>query len=197
VLDVGAAAGFILRGLIDSGWAGEGVEPNAAMAEYARTRQQLKVSTCSFEDFESDSAYDLVTMIQVVAHFQRPAQALSKAASLLRPGGLLLIETWNPESWLAKLFGRHWHEYSPPSVLHCFPPETLARTAGAYGLSRTGSGRPSKWLNGRHVKSLLKYALPQNAAGRALAVLPSAVIPDSTRLPYPSFDLYWMLFRRE
>src|SRR5690606_10197177 len=32
MLDVGAAAGFILRGFIDSGWQGTGLEPNAEMA---------------------------------------------------------------------------------------------------------------------------------------------------------------------
>ena len=34
VLDVGAAAGFLLKGYVESGWCGEGVEPNSKMAEY-------------------------------------------------------------------------------------------------------------------------------------------------------------------
>ena len=32
VLDVGAAAGFLLQGLLDEGWQGEGLEPNDRMA---------------------------------------------------------------------------------------------------------------------------------------------------------------------
>ena len=37
VLDIGSAAGFILKGFENRGWHGTGVEPNASMSEYART----------------------------------------------------------------------------------------------------------------------------------------------------------------
>ena len=36
VLDIGAAAGFVLQGLCDEGWRGAGIEPNAAFWEKAR-----------------------------------------------------------------------------------------------------------------------------------------------------------------
>ena len=103
-LDVGAAAGFILQGLIESGWRGEGIEPNAQMAAYARAQLQVLVHVGGFEQFQSDTTYDLVTMIQVIAHFLDPRQAFQKARALLRPGGYLLIETWNRASWTARCF---------------------------------------------------------------------------------------------
>src|SRR4030095_253656 len=38
VLDVGAAAGFLLEGLQDCGWSGVGIEPNVTMVNAARSR---------------------------------------------------------------------------------------------------------------------------------------------------------------
>src|SRR5690242_8051506 len=34
ILDAGCAAGFILKGFIESGWKGTGIEPNNTMASY-------------------------------------------------------------------------------------------------------------------------------------------------------------------
>src|SRR3990172_2947633 len=36
LLDVGCAAGFVLKGLVQSGWIGHGIEPNERMARYGR-----------------------------------------------------------------------------------------------------------------------------------------------------------------
>ena len=36
VLDIGSAAGFILKGFENKGWKGTGIEPNASMAAYGR-----------------------------------------------------------------------------------------------------------------------------------------------------------------
>src|ERR1700694_3841849 len=37
ILDIGAAAGFLLAGFEDTGWSGIGVEPNATVCAYGRT----------------------------------------------------------------------------------------------------------------------------------------------------------------
>jgi SAM-dependent methyltransferase len=194
VLDVGAAAGFILQGLIQSGWRGEGIEPNAQMAAYARAQLQVLVHVGSFEQFQPDTTYDLITMIQVMGHFLDPRQAFQKARALLRPGGYLLIETWNRASWTARFFGQHWHEYSPPSVLHWFTPAGLGHLAAQCAFREVARGRPQKWLDGAHAKSLLWHILQGSRLGR-LGYRALQVIPDRLAIPYPAEDLFWMLFQ--
>ena len=44
ILDVGAAAGFILKGFANRGWNVSGVEPNRQMAQTARTRFRITIS---------------------------------------------------------------------------------------------------------------------------------------------------------
>ncbi len=72
----------------------------------------------------------IITMIQVMAHFVDPLDAFDRVARANKNDGLCLIETWNCQSLTARLFGKAWHEYSPPSVLHWFSPARLARLAG-------------------------------------------------------------------
>jgi SAM-dependent methyltransferase len=196
VLDVGAAAGFALRGFEEEGWQCHGVEPNPAMAQYASDRFGFPVAGAAFETWETERAFDLVTMLQVLPHFVDPRAALGRAAALLRPGGHLLIETWNRSSWTARLFGKNWHEYSPPSVLHWFSIAGLTRLARETGLTPRAQGRPSKWIDVGHAKSLLRTKARESLVYRAALGI-AQIIPDRVALPYPSEDLFWILLQRD
>jgi len=73
------------------------------------------VLTGMLENLPVDDEYDAVSMIQVLPHFIDPKRAMAVVANVLKPGGLLLVETWNRDSWTARMFGKNWHEYSPPA----------------------------------------------------------------------------------
>ena len=194
LLDVGTAAGFILKGFQEGGWRGTGLEPNASMAEYGRTHLGLQVENGNLEQFSTNQQFDLVSMIQVIAHFYDIRQALQKAADATKPGGFWLIESWDRESWLARTLGRYWHEYSPPSVLHWFSPADLNLLVSQFGFSKVARGRPAKRLSGAHAKSLLGHTLKNTALGWLRGGL--IIIPDHLVIPYPNFDLFWMLFQK-
>jgi SAM-dependent methyltransferase len=196
VLDVGAAAGFVLQGMIDAGWSGRGIEPNRRMSGHAGDSLKLQVDNASLETFETGERFDAVTLIQVVAHFPDLRKAFEAASRLTRPGGCWLIETWNRESWAARIFGRHWHEYSPPSVLHWLTPETLRNLAEQFGFREIARGRPAKWLNGAHAVSLLRHKVGISLPGRLVAGA-GRLIPRSIPLPYLADDLFWMLLRSD
>jgi hypothetical protein len=195
-LDVGAAAGFVLQGFVQNGWVGKGLEPNDRMASHARNQLNLDVRTGSLEQLAAGERYDLVSMIQVIPHLWDLRQALAQASEATEIGGYWLIETWNRESRMAKLFGKHWHEYSPPTVLHWFGPEDLDLLAGQFGFREVDRGRPQKWIKGNHVKSLLSYKLRAMGIGKFLLPL-LGLIPDRLRIPYPSEDLFWVLYQKE
>jgi SAM-dependent methyltransferase len=195
LLDVGTAAGFILKGFCDKGWSGRGIEPNLRMVEYACSRLGLRVIAGTLENMPRRDRYDVVSMIQVLSHFIDVSRALEAAAELTRPGGLWLIETWNPESWPARLFGRYWHAYSPPSVLHWFSPAGLKDLAARFGFLQIEQGTPSKWINSAHAKSLLRFH-SQHAWWGQLPTRMAGAIPDYVTIRYPANDIYWTLFRK-
>jgi 2-polyprenyl-3-methyl-5-hydroxy-6-metoxy-1,4-benzoquinol methylase len=195
MLDVGSAAGFILKEFVGFGWQGQGLEPNLRMVDYARTHLNLQVEVGTLEQMSGEGTYDLITMIQVVAHFFDFQQALATANLKTNPGGYWLIETWNRESWMARLLGKSWHEYSPPSVLQWFSPKGICQVAAQNGFREVARGRPAKWIGGAHAKSLLRYKLQ----GVPLEYLFSRClewIPDTLTLPYPAEDLFWILFQK-
>ncbi len=195
LLDVGAAAGFILQGLRDTGWHADGLEPNDRMAAFAREQSGLTVHTGSLETFETNRTFDAISMIQVVAHFVDPREAFARVADLLNPGGVCIIETWNVASWTARMFGKSWHEYSPPSVLHWFTPERLADLLAEFGLHQVARGRPSKWINAGHAASLLQHKLNHNTVTRWLSK-PLGLLPEHLALPYFGDDLFWGVYRK-
>ncbi len=188
ILDVGAAAGFILQGFIEEGWQGTGLEPNLKIAGAGREKFGLDIRQGALESFEPDEKFALVSMIQVAAHFYAPAAAFQKAADLLNENGFLLVETWNRESISARAFGKNWHEYSPPSVLQWFSEKGLTAFLKDFGFEKIARGRPPKKISGAHAKSLLKYRLGDNFLLK--------LIPDRLNFPYPSEDLFWALYRK-
>ncbi|MEX2264596.1 MAG: class I SAM-dependent methyltransferase [Bryobacteraceae bacterium] len=195
VLDVGAAAGFVLKGFIDSGWTGKGIEPNARMAGFARTELGLNVDLAPLESYSGAERFNLIVMIQVVAHFFDVRRAFEAAAGLTRPNGFWLIETWDRKSWTARILGKHWYEYSPPSVLRWFTPDDLKRLAKQFGFEEVARGHPVKRISGAHAKSLLQYKLSKHWLG-SVTVRAMEIIPNRLVLPHPSEDLFWMLLQK-
>lgn len=194
MLDVGSAAGFLMQGFLDAHWHAQGVEPNDRMAAIGRAAGR-DITTGPFEALTTDRQFDLITMIQVLAHFQDPVQALWQAHQLLKPGGYLLIETWDFRSRMASILSQRWHEYSPPSVLHWFSRRSLARLGNRLGLKPIHRGYPQKWIDLSHAWSLLRYKIGSSPAGAVMHTL-ERCLPRSMPIPYPSEDLFWMVFRK-
>ena len=188
MLDVGSACGYILKGFLELGWRGIGLEPNESMVRGARTRLGVPVLQGTLESIESHGKFDLITMIQVVGHFYDPVKAFTTAHSLLEDNGLMLIEGWNREALSARMFGQRWHEYSPPSVRQWYSPDSLTEFLDRIGFEKIAHGRPPKHISGRHAKSLLKYHVGSSRI--------FDVIPDTLTIPYFADDLYWILYRK-
>lgn len=189
ILDIGSAAGFILKGLTDEGWIGYGIEPNPSMAEYGIDKLGLEILTGDFESFATNEKFDLISMIQVAAHFHQPRKAFGNASGFLRQDGLLLIESWDRDSFSARIFGKNWHEYSPPSVLHWYSLDGLSKFLEEFGFEKIASGRPSKKISGEHARSLLRYRLGDNFLLK--------LIPGKVNFPYPAEDLFWALYQKK
>jgi len=79
-------------------------------------------------------------------------------------------------------------------VLRWFSPSDLSLLVAQYGFSEVARGRPAKYLNGAHVKSILGYKLRESSLGWLKGGL--KLIPDQMVVPYPNLDLFWMLFQK-
>jgi SAM-dependent methyltransferase len=195
VLDIGSAAGFILKGFRDSGWICHGVEPNETMASFGRKSLNLDIKTGTIETLETDERFDLINMIQVIGHVYDLDRTLQNVTALLKPNGLVLVESWDVESTVARLMGKNWHEYCPPSVAHWFSDKTLSTLFKYYGFELIAKGHPLKKINADHAFAFLE--------GRSVnLVFKEKVVNAINRfvgkltLIYPLRDVKWYVFRK-
>lgn len=195
LLDVGAAAGFIMKGFENKGWQVSGVEPNPTMAAYGKDNLGLDIRVGTIEDSGVKIMVDLVLLIQVVAHLYDLNRAMDSIGRIIKNDGYLLIETWDKDSYIARILGRRWHEYSPPSTLNYFSRKTMDFLLSRYGFRKIAGGRPGKKLHSRHARSLLRHKLEGSGSLRWLAGV-EGILPENKYIPYPSEDLFWALYRK-
>jgi len=188
LLDVGAAAGFLLKGFTSQNWKGMGLEPNASMVRYGKERLGLNMKQGYLENSQLDQIFDLITMVQVLPHFYDIRQALENLTKITRPGSLLLIETWDRNSLIAKIFGKRWHEYNPPSARHWFTKGEVITLLKQYHFELMDMGRPAKKIDSSRIRSRIS----KKPGYKWL----SNLIPKGIQLPYFGDDLFWAIFRK-
>lgn len=193
-LDIGCAAGFILKGFEHAGWTCQGIEPNDTMASYGRDFLHLDIKTSAVETFETEERFDLIILIQVIGHVYDLDKALQNVNRLLKPNGIVLVESWNTGSLAARLLGQRWHEYSPPSVVHWYSDKTLGLLFKYYGFQLVDKGYALKKINTKHAFSFL--------AGKTANTILKKIVESANKfvmkfaLIYPLFDVKWYVFKK-
>jgi 2-polyprenyl-3-methyl-5-hydroxy-6-metoxy-1,4-benzoquinol methylase len=195
VLDIGCAAGFILKGFEDAGWESHGVEPNDTMASYGRNELKLDIRTGGIETCDINEKFDLITMIEVIGVFYDLDKAMLSVSNLITNRGLVLVESMNMESIVARILGKNWHEYCPPSVTHWFSDRTLTQLFNYYGFELIARGYPAKRINIKHAISLIEENSPNFIFKGKLLNSLNRMFGNYT-LIYPPIDLKWYLYRK-
>jgi ubiquinone/menaquinone biosynthesis C-methylase UbiE len=107
VFEAGCGTGLLLREAAGVARSAVGLDLSRGMLAPARARG-LQVVQGSLTDVPLPSAsFDLVYSMKVLAHVQPIERAIAELARLVRPGGHLLLEFYNPMSlrYLAKRLG--------------------------------------------------------------------------------------------
>jgi len=96
LLDGGCAGGKFVKMALDCGFHADGFEPSPGGVAYAREHFGLELIKADVMHIPiPDNNYDVVTLLHVFEHFRDPIGALNEVKRVLKPGGMLLIETVN------------------------------------------------------------------------------------------------------
>lgn len=133
LLEIGCAYGFFLSLVEDQFAHVEGIDISRPAIDYA-ARQGLHVRHGDFLDHEFDETFDAICFWDTIEHLARPDLYISKASSLLCPGGLISITTGDISSLVARFRGRHWRQIHPPTHLHYFSKQTITQLLSRHGL---------------------------------------------------------------
>ena len=137
VLDVGAGDGALVAALRARGREAVGLERDAAPALDG-------VTAASLDDL--DGPFAAIVFWHSLEHLREPGEALSRAASLLLPGGVLVVALPNAESLQARAFGEGWLALDRPRHLVHVPAAALRERLAASGLRVE---RESHWRGGQ------------------------------------------------
>lgn len=135
VLDIGCGRGEFLDALREKGVAARGVDVSPAMVAICRGRG-LDASlgdALAFVRQQPDGSAGGLIAIQVVEHFTPPylTRFLEAAYHALRPGAPIVLETINPNCWMA-FFETYIRDLTHKQPLH---PETLRHLVQTCGFS--------------------------------------------------------------
>ncbi len=134
-LDVGASFGGLMKAA-SAYYSPFGIELSPYSSEAASEYSGGRVHTGTLEDcpFEQNF-FSVITMIEVIEHIKGPAAAIRSCFSLLRPGGVLVIQTANMAGRQARIEGKAYGYYLPGHLSY-FTKSSLSRALKTAGFSR-------------------------------------------------------------
>ena len=148
LLEVGCGTGLVLERLKGDFDEVVGIDLSEGMLERARARgltvQQGRAEALPF----ADESFDVICSFKVLAHVQQMRNAAMEMVRVLKPGGLIVAEFYNPRSirgliWMVKPAGVTgaggqrekdvYFRFDSPRQARGYFPDQL-ETVGAYGL---------------------------------------------------------------
>lgn len=150
LLDVGCATGDFLVAMQAEGWQVTGCDASDAACAVARRRlgaaATIKAGELEKHAFPSAS-FDVVTLWHSLEHMPNPRTVLAEVRRVLRPNGVVLLQT---PAWLSlesQLWKRSWVGWDAPRHTVVFSPRTLRLMLEATGLVVQQSLRDWSYYN--------------------------------------------------
>jgi len=161
VLDIGCANGNFLEVAKGRGWETYGAEISDYSSAGAEEKIGNNICRGDFLKAELKSNYfDLVTMFDVIEHFENPILALSKITEILKPDGLLCIVTPSLDSFSAKVMGSKWINYKKEHLAY-FSKKSISNLLKKYGFEILELKSNTKYLNAGYIETQLQiYKTP-------------------------------------
>ncbi len=171
LLDVGCGNGDYLRNAVDAGWQAVGIDADEVAVDVARQRG-LEAQLGGIELFAAQAAcFDAITLSHVLEHVHDPVMFLRAVHRLLKPGGVVFVDTPNIQSRGARRWGVHWRGLETPRHLVLFSRPALINLLHAAGFVRIQSKRRTAVRKSMDLASL-RIQSGKSPYGREPARLP-------------------------
>ena len=197
ILDVGCATGFFLDEARKAGWDVQGCEVSEWAADYAKRKLNLPVSRGTFPTPDLASRqFDAVMLLNVLEQLPDPRAAEIALRSLVLPGGVVALETWNVGALVARLSGMRWHQYRPRDTPVYINRKALTALFMPVHWEVVEFRPRTKWIRLQHGLHALGLHVGYNGNGRPK---PGTFGDRLARfnVPYRLGDLVWSVLRRK
>jgi len=134
LLDVGCNIGLFLNVARDEGFSVIGVELNKGCAQYGVNNFKLDIRSDYLENIAfDDQSIDVVTLFDLLEHVPDIHALLTEIKRILKKDGVLVIQSPNIQSLMARLTRSSWNWLTPPDHLYHFSPATLEMILKEHG----------------------------------------------------------------
>jgi SAM-dependent methyltransferase len=114
----------------------EGIEFNMESAAFGSKHFKLLIHNRSLEEINfPDHTFDVITMYDVLEHIPDLHEILNAVRRILKPNGILVVQSPNIDSLMARLTGSAWNWLTPPDHLYHFTPSTMRRLLADQGFN--------------------------------------------------------------
>jgi len=131
LLDIGAGSGITVELAIEMAYKAEGIEPSRWLQEQAAKRG-LPVHQGTFPMNGIRARYDVITLVDVIEHVNKPKVLLKEIYQYLEDDGIFVMITPDVSSFMAKLFKWKWWHFRVAHIGY-FNKRTLARITESAG----------------------------------------------------------------
>lgn len=140
LLEIGSFMGLFASELRSSGWAVTCIEPFPGAVKYSREVHKLNVIQGVLPRPEiPDHTFDAAIMLHVIEHMPDPAANVAELRRLIKPGGILVVETPRFDSLMFKLLGRRERSISITNGhIYFFTVPTLTKLLEKNGFETVG-----------------------------------------------------------
>jgi len=109
LIDIGCSTGFLLDEARKLGWEVSGVELSEWAAKYAKEKFGLNIYNSSLKKANiPNNSYDVAIMLDTIEHVLDPRAVLFEIQRILKPGGILYVNTPDIESNSSRLLKAKW-----------------------------------------------------------------------------------------
>jgi SAM-dependent methyltransferase len=127
LLEIGPAYGLFSYLAKQAGFDVTGVEMDAGCCEFLRQVVRINViqAADTLPELQKLGVFDVIVLWQVIEHLPEPWAVLTAAAEHLAPGGILVLDTPNPQAFQFHILGRYWTHVDAPRHVELIPAPLL------------------------------------------------------------------------
>ena len=134
IVDIGCSIGMFLNVASSFGFELYGFDLNKINLQKAKKLFNINTLPDNFlKNQKFNNFFNVATMWDVLEHLEDPIGFLSRLILKIKPGGLLVVQCPNMESYVFLKFGKRWNWLTPGDHLQFFTPYTLTKVITAAG----------------------------------------------------------------
>ena len=157
LLDIGCATGTFISEAVQLGWKCWGIDVSAYATKIAQQKFGKKVKKGIFSSLSFPrQKFTVVTLLDVFEHLGNPRHTLRLIHGYLQPKGLVIINTGDSSSLLAKLEGPKWHYFIPPQHVFFYSRHNIMQLLTSEKFTVLKIYHHGKWLSFRYLLHLMR-----------------------------------------